>query len=140
VHVHFTPDELDLDICQRLPPAAAPVIRGSPFRFSRNLRKRGCRAVWPKTLFQVVFGRNNAIIRENTTQIKPHSDCQCEYLTPELTASQILCVFARRESPVPGPTLTNHDPIARRRRLVPRSNSRIQTPEQSRISITTFAL
>jgi len=32
-------NELDLDICQRTP-AAAPVIRGGRFGFSRNLKEK----------------------------------------------------------------------------------------------------
>jgi len=80
-------NELDLDICQRTP-AAAPVIRGGRFGFSRNLKEKEGVVQSGQTLSQSSL--RGSIILENTTQINPHSDCQCEYLTLEPTASQIL--------------------------------------------------
>ena len=83
-------NELDLDICQRTP-AEAPVIRGGRFGFSRNLRKKRVSCSLAKPFLKVVFwGRNYARTRRNLNLIP---DCQSEYLTPELTASQILCVL-----------------------------------------------
>jgi hypothetical protein len=129
--VHVRLNELDLDRCQRTP-AAAPVIRGGPFGFSRNLRKRGCRAVWPNPF--------SSSLRAATTQLSMRTRRKLN-LIPIVnvnTSHKSWLRFARRlNRPCSGPTLTNHDPIARRRRLVHPQTLASQTPEQS---VTTFAL